>query len=149
MSEFRARLLAGAAERRLFETLLEHLKDHALVKPRGRQRTDSTQVLAAIQVLSRLECMGEMLRHTLDTLARVAPEWLRSWVPAAWFDRYGQRFQDYRLPAGKDARTVLAEQIGADGRQLLAAIYDPTAPAWLREVPLAGGDGSAPGAAAD
>src|SRR5205085_8661794 len=56
LSEFRARLIAGGAERRLFETLLEHLKDHALVKPRGRQRTDSTHVLAAIQVLSRLEC---------------------------------------------------------------------------------------------
>src|SRR5215210_2624342 len=49
LSEFRARLIAGGAERRLFETLLERLKDEALVKPRGRQRTDSTHVLAAIQ----------------------------------------------------------------------------------------------------
>jgi len=131
LSEFRARLIAGGAERRLFATLLERLKDEALVKPRGRQRTDSTHVLAAIQVLSRLECMGEMLRHALDTLARVAPDWLRAWVPAAWFDRYGQRFQDYRLPQGKAARTALAEEIGADGRQLLAAVFDPDAPAWL------------------
>ena len=135
LSEFRARLIAGGAERRLFETVLERLKDEALVKPRGRQRTDSTHVLAAIQVLSRLECMGEMLRHALDTLARVAPDWLRAWVPAAWFDRYGQRFQDYRLPQGKAPRTALAEEIGADGRQLLAAIFDPAAPAYLREVP--------------
>jgi transposase len=135
LSEFRDRLIAGGAERRLFEAVLERLKAHQLVKPRGRQRTDSTHVLAAIQVLSRLECMGEMLRHALDTLARVAPDWLRSWVPVAWFDRYRRRFQDYRLPAGKDARTVLAEEIGADGRLLLAAIYGPAAPAWLREVP--------------
>ena len=135
LSEFRARLLAGGAERRLFEALLERLKEDQLVKPRGRQRTDSTHVLAAIQVLSRLECMGEMLRHALDTLARVAPDWLRAWVPAAWLDRYGRRFQDYRLPTGKDARTALAEQIGADGRHLLAALYDPAAPTWLREVP--------------
>lgn len=137
LGEFRARLIAGGAERRLFETLLEHRKDRALVKPRGRQRTDSTHVLAAIQVLSRLECMGEMLRHALDTLARVAPDWLRAWAPAAWFDRHGQRFQDYRLPAGKAARTAPAEAIGADGRQLLAAIYDPTAPGWLRAVSAA------------
>jgi transposase len=135
LSEFRARLIAGGAERRLFETVLERLKAHQLVKPRGRQRTDSTHVLAAIQVLSRLECIGETLRHALDTLARVAPGWLRAWVPADWFDRYGQRFQDYRLPAGKEARTALAEEIGADGRALLAAIHDPAAPAWLREVP--------------
>ena len=135
LSEFRARLIAGGAERRLFEAVLERLKAHELVKPRGRQRTDSTHVLAAIQVLSRLECLGEVLRHALDTLARVAPDWLRAWVPAEWFDRYGQRFQDYRLPAGKEARTALAEEIGADGRALLAAIHDPAAPAWLREVP--------------
>jgi transposase len=135
LSEFRARLIAGGAEGQLFETLLEQLKDQQLVKPRGRQRTDSTHVLAAIQVLSRLECMGEMLRHALDTLARVAPDWLRAWVPAAWFDRYGQRFHDYRLPRGRAPRTTLAEQIGADGRQLLAAIYAPDAPPWLREVP--------------
>ena len=92
-------------------------------------------MLAAIQVLSRLECMGEMLRHALDTLARVAPDWLRAWAPAVWFDRYGQRFQDDRLPRGKAARTALAEQIGADGRRRLAAIFDAEAHAWLREVP--------------
>jgi len=135
LSEFRARLIAGGAEGRLFATLLEQLKDQQLVKPRGRQRTDSTHVLAAIQVLSRLECMGEMLRHALDTLARVAPDWLRAWAPAAWYDRYGQRFQDYRLPRGQAARTALAEEIGADGRQLLAAVFDAGAPAWLREIP--------------
>ena len=54
--------------------LLARLKEHQLLKPRGRQRTDSTHVLAAIQVLTRLECVGETLRHALDTLARVAPE---------------------------------------------------------------------------
>jgi Transposase DDE domain/Transposase domain (DUF772) len=135
LCEFRARLLAGGAERRLFEALLEHLKAHGLVAPRGRQRTDSTHVLAASQVLSRLECVGETLRHALDALARVAPEWVRAWAPPAWFERYGQRFQDFRLPGGRAPRTALAEQIGADGYRLLAAVYAPTAPAWLREVP--------------
>ena len=46
----------------------------------------------------RLECVGETLRHALNTLATVAPDWLRIWVPSAWFDRYGRRFEDYRLP---------------------------------------------------
>jgi transposase len=135
LSEFRARLLAGGAEWRLFETLLEHLKGHGLVKPRGRQRTDSTHVLAAIQVLSRLEAIGETLRHALNTLATVAPDWLKSWVPSVWFDRYGQRFQEYRLPDGRLERERLAEQIGADGHELLEAIYRPDAPTWLREIP--------------
>jgi transposase len=60
---------------------------------------------------------------------------LRAWVPAIWFERYAHRFEDYRLPAGREERYQLAEQIGADGFQLLEAIYAPTPMAWLREVP--------------
>lgn len=136
LTEFRSRLLAGGAALLLFETLLEHLKAHQLVKPRSRQRTDSTHVLAAIQMLSRLEMIGETLRQALDILARVAPAWLRAWVPGAWFDRYGQRFADYRLPTGRAERTALAEEIGTDGHRLLTAVYAADAPAWLREVPV-------------
>jgi transposase len=135
LSEFRDRLIAGGAEALLFETLLAHLRAQGLVKPRGRQRTDSTHVLAAIHVLNRLECIGETLRHALNTLATVAPAWLRAWVPPAWADRYGRRFEDYRLPDGKAERYALASEIGADGGLLLRCIYAVDAPAWLREVP--------------
>jgi transposase len=135
LSEFRDRLLAGEAEAQLFETLLGVLREQGLVKARGRQRTDSTHVLAAIQVLNRLELVGEALRHALNTLAAVVPDWLQSWVPAGWFDRYVHRFSEYRLPDGLAARAALAEQIGADGRDLLAAVCAAAAPGWLREVP--------------
>jgi transposase len=135
LSEFRDRLIAGNAELLLFETMLNHLRERKLLKPRGRQRTDSTHVLAAIQVLNRLECVGETLRHALNTLAIVAPDWLRAQVPMVWFDRYGRRFEEYRLPPGRPERYALAEQIGTDGRQLLIAIYGVSAPTWLREVP--------------
>ncbi len=135
LSEFRTRLLVGGAEALLFETLLAHLRTQGLVKPRSRQRTDSTHVLAAIHVLNRLECIGETLRHALNTLATVAPDWLRPWVPAVWSDRYTRRFEDYRLPDGKAERYVLAGEIGTDGVALLSHLYAPDAPVWLREVP--------------
>ncbi len=135
LSEFRTRLIAGQAEMTLFETLLDHLRAQGLVRARGRQRTDSTHVLGAIQVLNRLECVGETLRHALNTLATVAPDWLQAWVPAAWFDRYARRFEDYRLPESKAARYALAAQIGADGHLLLEQIYVASAPGWLRDVP--------------
>jgi transposase len=135
LSEFRSRLIAGNAERLLFDTLLEHLREHNLVKPGGRQRTDSTHVLAAIHVLNRLECLGETLRHALTTLAMVAPDWLRSWVPSVWFDRSSQRIDEDRLPPGKPERYALAEQIGADGVQVLTTVYAAVAPTWLREIP--------------
>ena len=135
LSEFRGRLIEGNAEQVLFETLLTRFREAGLLKPRGRQRTDSTHVLAAIHTLSRLECVGETLRHALNALAVVAPDWLRDNVPAEWFDRYGRRFEDYRLPSGRPERYALAETIGADGFQLLTLIHDPHAPHWLREVP--------------
>src|SRR5262245_51074502 len=77
LCEFRGRLLAGNTERRLFDTLLAQLKAHGFVKAHGRQRTDSTHVLAAIHVLNRLECVGETLRQALNMLAVVAPAWLQ------------------------------------------------------------------------
>jgi len=135
LSEFRDRLIAKGAEALLFETLLAVLKEGGLVKPRSRQRTDSTHVLAAIQVLNRLELVGETRRHALNTLAAVAPDWLRSQVPADWFVRYGRRFEEYRLPDALAERTALAEQIGADGRHLLAMVFASEAEAWLAQVP--------------
>jgi transposase len=60
------------------------------VKARGKQRTDSTHILAAIRTLNRLEVIGETLRAALNTLATIAPEWLQAWVPPVWFERYGR-----------------------------------------------------------
>src|ERR687886_786929 len=135
LCEFRGRLIAGNAELLLFETMLTLFREQGLIKAKGRMRTDSTHVLAAIQVLNRLECVGETLRHALNTLASVAPDWLRSWVPGSWSDRYGRRFEEYRFPPGKPERYALAEEIGTDGVQFLRMLDDPAAPTWLKEVP--------------
>lgn len=135
LCEFRKRLITGNAELLLFETMLTLFREQGLVKARGRVRTDSTHVLAAIQVLNRLECVGETLRRALDTLATSAPDWLQAWVPSVWFERYSRRFAEYRLPESKQARYELAAEIGADGRLLLTRIFDPTSPIWLRELP--------------
>jgi transposase len=48
LCEFRARLLAGGRDQSLLEVMLERLRERGLVKARGKQRTDSTHVLAAI-----------------------------------------------------------------------------------------------------
>lgn len=135
LSEFRSRLIAGRAEKQLFETMLTLLREQGFLKARGKQRTDSTHVLAAVVMLNRLECVGETLRHALNVLATVAPDWLRAAIPADWFGRYSRRFEEYRLPQKKEERYTLAEQIGADGRQLLQMIDAELEWAWLRQVP--------------
>jgi len=61
LSEFRSRLIAGQAEERLLTTILEVFKARGWLKARGRQRSDSTHVLASIRTLNRLETVGETL----------------------------------------------------------------------------------------
>lgn len=135
LSEFRDRLIDGEAEQLLLDALLDRCKAMGLVKPRGKQRTDSTNVLAAVRALNRLEGVGETLRHALNTLAVVVPDWLRAQVAPDWFDRYGARIENERLPEAQSERDTLAAAIGADGLHLLNAVYGPTAPPWLCEIP--------------
>ncbi len=122
LSEFRARLLEGGSERLLFDHLLERFRQMKLVKARGKQRTDSTRVLAVVRGLNRLELVGETMRHTLDALSTVTPEWLQQRVRPEWVERYVRRLDDAKLPKSKEARQDKAEKIGADGYALLAEI---------------------------
>jgi transposase len=135
LSEFRTRLVAGQAELLLLDTFLARVREPGLLNTRGRQRPDATHVLAAIRVLNRLELVGETLRHALNRLAVVAPDWLRAQAPAEWFERYGRRLENYRLPQTAAARETLAATIGADGRQLLQAVEAATDQPWLRDIP--------------
>jgi len=77
LCEFRCRLAEGEAAWLLFEAVVAWARTRQLRKARGRQRTDSTHVLAAVRALNRLEVVGETLRHALDSLAVAAPAWLR------------------------------------------------------------------------
>ena len=101
-----------------------------------RQATHlETHVLAKIRALNRVLCVGETLRHALNCLAIVAPEWLRAHSQPEWVERYEARMEDARTPLGEEARHAYAEVIGADGASLLSAIYEATAPGFLREMP--------------
>ena len=135
LSDFRARLVDGGAEHHLLDALLDRCTAAGLLKPRGRQRTDSTHVLAAVRALNRLEFVGETLRHALNALAAVVPDWLRAQVAPEWYDRYGTRIETTRRPMSQAELDALAATIGADGLGLLSAAHAPSAPAWLREVP--------------
>ena len=74
------------------------------------------------------------MRFALNSLAVVAPSWLLSQSGDEWRERYGHRIEESRLPKSEAGRQALAEQIGADGRKLLMAVFDPLAPVWLREI---------------
>ncbi len=135
LSEFRMRLLDQGAEARLFEIMLVGFQERGLLKARGKQRTDSTHILAHVRELNRLEFVGETLRAALNELATVAPDWLKGVVPTDWFDRYSHPFSEYRLPQKETDRLAFGERIGRDGIYLLTHVYADTTPVELHQLP--------------
>jgi transposase len=136
LSEFRDRLLAGSAVERLLDKLLERCRATGWLKARGQQRTDSTHVLAAIRVLNRLELVAETLRAALNAVATVAPDWLQGFAPLAWYERYGKRIEDVRLPRDQADREAYAQMVGEDGFYFLEAVEGAEAPKEVRELPI-------------
>ncbi|MFB3098503.1 MAG: IS1182 family transposase [Acidimicrobiia bacterium] len=135
LSEFRTRLIAGGAEELLLNKLLERSRALGLVKARGKQRTDSTHVLASIRVMNRLELVAETFRAALNELATVAPDWLRGVAPPAWYERYSRRIEDSRLPKSKAAREAYAQTVGQDGFALLDRLESSAISPRLRTLP--------------
>jgi transposase len=71
LSEFRTRLITGAAESLLFDTLLAWCRGRQLVNARGRQRTDSTHILAAVGL--NVLRLGEWFLETSRAKTRITP----------------------------------------------------------------------------
>src|SRR6266852_4879134 len=84
----------------LLDTLLTLCRDRGWLHARGRQRTDSTHVLAAIRAHNRVEAVRETVRHALNVLAEHVPEWLLQHVQPDWAERYRSGWDDTRLPKG-------------------------------------------------
>lgn len=68
-------------------------------------------------------------------LATVAPEWLSFVASLDWFERYGTRIEASRLPQNTAEKEQWVLQVGMDGHELLAKIYSPNTPEWLRQIP--------------
>jgi transposase len=97
LSEFRSRLVEGNAEQRLLDLLLERCREGGWLKAHGRQRTDSTHVLAKIRALNRTLCVAQTMVYVLNVLSEVAPDWVLAHVPVEWVERYGERLEHERL----------------------------------------------------
>ena len=135
LSEFRQRLIAGGLEQELLDTMLRVLSEHKLLKKRSQQRTDSTHVVAAVRRLNRSENIGETMRAALNSVAVVAPDWLRRIAPVEWYDRYEVRIEESRLPDQKKEREAWVKAVGEDGIYLLRSIYESETHDWLWQVP--------------
>ncbi|MQS14373.1 IS1182 family transposase [Streptomyces kaniharaensis] len=136
LCEFRARLASGDRADALLSLMLERLKAAGLVRSGGRQRTDSTHVLACVRRLNRIECLGEALRAALEEIARTSPGLIVPLLGPGWDERYGRKVETSRLLRRKNASAArLAEQIGADGQSLIAAIDADATAGWMNDLP--------------
>jgi len=124
LSGFRERLADSENQALILDRMLELFREKKLLKAKGKQRTDSTHVLAAIRVMNRLETVVETMRAALNQLATAAPEWLAGISPNEWFERYSLRAERSRLPSTAKARVAFIAQVGDDGFRLLNLVTE-------------------------
>src|SRR6266699_2378104 len=119
---FAQRVLAAQAQDLILAPILQVCRERGWLKPRGKQRTDATAVLARVRALNSLESVGESMRAALDAVASQEPEWLQAHLHPEWFERSVHRFELARFPKAETQRQLLREQVGTDVAQLLACI---------------------------
>jgi transposase len=116
LSDLRERLAEAGRADALFDLAPARLKDAGLVKARGRQRTDSTCLLASVRELTRLELVWEAVRAALEETARTHPELLDGLVTEDWALRHGRQVRLVSQPGHPAARL---KQAGAGAADLL------------------------------
>ena len=87
-----------------------------------------------MRLLSKWERTAETLRAALNALASADPKWLTEHADPEWFERYGRRIEDQRLPKDKEAREECLKTVGADGIRLLAHLEAPHTYQVLKEL---------------
>jgi transposase len=136
LAEFRGKVADAGLELVALDALLARLAADGLVKAGGKQRTDSTHVVAAVAALNRLELAGESVRAALEALTAACPAWVARRICVPDFARrYGTPMTSWRPPQSEARRGELAIACARDGYALLEAVYDSSSPGWLRELP--------------
>jgi transposase len=135
LCEFRERLAQHEAAQQMLEQVLQRLQELDLLRKGGKQRTDATAVLAATELLNRVQLVAETMRLALEDLAAYRPAWLRSIALPHWYERYSLVLTGFRLPRTKEKQEALALEIAADGFHLLDALVHPEAPSQAASLP--------------
>jgi transposase len=136
LPEFRAKVADAGLEQVPLDALLKRLSADGLVKAGGKQRTDSTHVVAAVAELNQLELARESVRAAAEALTAAHPGWVAGALHVGgWTRKYGAPLPGWHLPASKKKQDELAVTYAEDGYALLRAVYDKASPAWLAELP--------------
>ncbi|MBX9724757.1 MAG: IS1182 family transposase [Candidatus Obscuribacterales bacterium] len=135
LTEFRARLIKGSAEELLMDRILQLAEDDGLLK-KSKQRTDSTHVLSAARSMTRVELILEAMRHCLDVLSDIVPEFvLNVSTKFLMAQAYELRGLAFRIPKKENQRKELAEKLGKDAVLVLSRIDGDESLGFLKKVP--------------
>jgi transposase len=100
LSEFRGRVAGHELEEAVLDALLAKLAADGLVRAGGKQRTDSTHVIAVVRALHTTELAGESVRAAREALAAACPDWLAQRLCVSdWNRRYGARISTWQRTA--------------------------------------------------
>ena len=135
LSQFRTRLVEHGMQRRVLDLMVARLVEAGLVKAGGKQRTDSTHIIAAVRLLNQIELVGESVRAALEAVAAVDGAWLAARLDDSWSRRYGARVDSWRMPASKTKRAALGADFARDGVALLRAVWHERTPRVLTDLP--------------
>ncbi len=138
LSDFRERVLKKDVHAVLLDPLLQICRERGWLKERGKQRTNSTIVLAQVRALNSLEAVGESVRALLNAVADREPDWLMEHLNPSWFDRYVHRFELARFPKEESKRAELIVQVGRDAWELLEWVTSKHVPESLSDLPEVG-----------
>ena len=114
---FRDRLTGHKDGRLIFDSILQALHKHGLVKRRGKQRLDSTHILGAVARMGRLEVVRETIRLFLEVAEKMAIHT----SPTEW-SVYYERYIDSDIAwykASKETLNTKFHQAGLDIAALL------------------------------
>lgn len=117
LCNFRKRLLAEGQERLVFERVIAYLREQGHLKSGGKQRTDSSRMIANVMRLSRLELIWETLRLALSALISEDVPWTLRHIPSQFMEDHTRRRSDFRL--SKDEVKVQLVKAGQERYWLL------------------------------
>lgn len=118
-TDFRDRPGENDRADRLLSLALDRIRDAGVIEERGRQRTDSTRVLAAARELTHLEPVLGAVHAALEEASRNTPDVLDDPVDVDRATRYGRPI---RLPSQPSQPVTRLKQAGADAHRLLRGL---------------------------
>jgi transposase len=114
--KFRERLVRHGLGRVGFDGVLNAMREAGYLPKKTRQRLDSSHMIGLVSHMSRLECVRETLRLTLEALESIETS-TRPEAWPVWWERYVESKLDYKADAAQ--LRLKMDQAGTDARELL------------------------------